>query len=427
MIRRILANKLIIAAAVVALTGLSAVVLLADRGGADVDISTLPVTRGSVVVTVSATGTLEAVTTVEVGSQVSGYIQALFADFNSIVHKGQLLARIDPTALQAQVGQARASVARAEADVERLKVAFDQADLDLARTRKLAAKQLVAPSDLDAAEVARHLAEVQLESADASAVQARATLSQAEVNLEKTAILSPIDGIVISRDVDVGQTVAASMSAPTLFELAADLTRMRLNASIDESDVGRVKAGQPVQFTVDAFPSEEFTGRVAQVRVSPTLTQNVVSYQTLIDVSNPELKLRPGMTAYVTVETLRRDDVLRVPNPAVRFKPTAEMFTLLGQVAPEAVTMSAGTWARAASAGATSGRVWTHADDTLTPVDVRLGVSDGTYTELLSSKPSEGTELVWSVTERVQGKAQNTTSTAVNPLFGRQPRMRFRF
>jgi HlyD family secretion protein len=427
MIRRILTNKLIIAPVIVALTGLSAVVLLADRGGADVDISTLPVTRGSVVVTVSATGTLEAVTTVDVGSQVSGYIQALFADYNSIVHKGQLLARIDPTALQAQVSQARASVARAEADVEQLKVAFDQADLDLARTRKLAAKQLVAPSDLDAAEVARHLAEVQLESADASAAQARAALSQAEVNLDKTAIYSPIDGIVISRDVDVGQTVAASMSAPTLFVLAADLTRMRLNANVDESDVGRVKVGQPVRFTVDAFPSQEFTGTVSQVRVEPTLTQNVVSYQTLIDVSNPELKLRPGMTAYVSVETLRRDDVLRVRNSALRFKPTAEMFTLLDQVAPEAATISGGTRARTTSAAATSGRVWIHTDGTLTPVDVRLGVSDGTYTQLLSSKPAEGTELVWSVTERVQVKAQNTTSTAVNPLLGRRPGMHFHF
>jgi HlyD family secretion protein len=427
MIRRIFANKLIIAATAVALTGLSAVVLLADRGGADVDISTLPVTRGNVVVTVSATGTVEAVTTVEVGSQVSGDIQALYADFNSIVHKGQLLARIDPTALQAQVGQARASVTRAEAEVEQLKVAFDQANLDLARTRKLAAKQLVAPSDLDEAVVAQRLAEVQLESADASAVQARAALNQTEVNLDKTAIYSPIDGIVISRDVDVGQTVAASMSAPTLFELAADLTQMHLNASIDESDVGRVKAGQPVRFTVDAFPSEEFTGRVAQVRVSPTLTQNVVTYQTIIDVSNPELKLRPGMTAYVSVETLRRDDVLRVPNSAIRFKPTAEMFTLLGQPAPDAATLSRGTRASRAPAAATTGRVWIHANDTLTPLDVRLGATDGTYTELLSSKPSEGTELVWSVTERVQVQAQNTTRTGVNPLLGRQPRMRFRF
>jgi HlyD family secretion protein len=430
MIRRIITNKFFITPMVIALTGFSAAALLANRRGAGVEISTLPITRGDVVETISATGTLEAVTTVEVGAQVSGNIQALFADFNSIVHKGQLLARIDPAALQSQVDQARAAVVKAEAEVERLKVALDDADLDLARTRTLADRQIAPQSDLDAAEVARRTAEVQLKSAAASVVQTRAALSQAEVNLAKAAIFSPIDGIVVSRDVDIGQTVAASMSAPTLFLLAADLTHMRVNASIDESDVGRIQAGQPVRFTVDAFPSEPFAGTVAQVRLSPTVTQNVVTYQTIIDVPNPELKLRLGMTANVTVETRRRDNVLRAPNAAVRFKPTTEMFALLGQADPGATgeTASAATATStrltpAAPGSGTAGRVWVLADGALTPMDMRLGVTDGTYTECVSSPLPEGAELVWGVTEGSRSNTQKAVRSTSNPLLGTQPRM----
>jgi HlyD family secretion protein len=430
MILRIITNKFVITPMVIVLTGLSAAAVLANRGGTGVEISTLAVTRGDVVETVSATGTLEAVTTVQIGAQVSGNIQALFADFNSIVHKGQLLARIEPTALQSQVDQARAAVVKAEAEVERLKVALDDVDLDLARTRKLAERQIAAPSDLDAAVVARRTAEVQLKSADASVVQVRAALSQAEVNLAKTAIFSPIDGIVVSRDVDIGQTVAASMSAPTLFLLAADLTHMRVNASIDESDVGRIAAGQTVKFTVDAFPSEPFAGTVAQVRMSPTVTQNVVTYQTIIDVPNPELKLRPGMTANVTVETKRRDNVLRAPNAAVRFKPTTEMLALLGQADPGATAGMTSTapakstrFTPAAPGSPATGRVWVLVDGTLTPLDVRLGVTDGTHTEIVSSALAEGTELVWGVTESSRSSTQNATRSTYNPLLGSQPRM----
>jgi HlyD family secretion protein len=392
--------------------------------------------------TVNATGTLEAVTTVQVGAQVSGNIQALYADFNSIVRKGQLLARIDPTVLESQVVQARATVAKSEAEVERLKVGLADAEVQLARTRKLAEKQIAAPSDRDAAEFSRRTAEAELKAAEASLVQAQAALSQATVSLDKTAIMSPIDGIVVSRDVDVGQTVAASMQAPTLFLLAADLTRMRVNASIDESDVGRIVAGQQVRFRVDAFPSEDFAGTVAQVRLSPTVTQNVVTYQTLIDVPNPELKLRPGMTANVTVETLRRDNVLRVSNPALRFKPTTEMYSLLGQTPPSmardtgnktggrigsvagssAVVVNARFEAAVTPKG-TAGRVWLMVDGALTPIDVRVGVTDGTYTELLSSTLVEGMELVSGVAAVQRTKAQSAAPTTTNPLLGPQPRM----
>jgi HlyD family secretion protein len=230
--------------------------------------------------------------------------------------------------------------------------------------------------------------------------------------------------------VDVGQTVAARMSAPTLFVLAADLTRMRLNASIDESDVGRIAAGQLVRFTVDAFPSEPFTGKVAQVRLSPTVTQNVVTYQTIIDVPNTELKLRPGMTANVTVETRRRDDVLRASNATLRFKPTTEMFALLGQAAPGAVSgtgnaTSAGKarFSLPAPSAGTAGRAWVLADGALTPIDVRLGVSDGTYTEIVSLALTEGTELVWGVAEGSKTKTKSAVAGTANPFLGTQPRM----
>ncbi len=273
-------------------------------------------------------------TTVQVGTQVSGTIQELNADFNSLVRKGQVLARLDPSLIQSQIEQARANLIRAEADLERLRVALDDARTKLTRARELSEKKLIAQTELEAAEVAVRSAEAQLRSQQAGVTQSQASLKQNEVNLAHTVIESPIDGLVISRNVDVGQTVAASMSAPTLFVLAADLTKMQVLASLDESDVGRIRPGQLVHFRVDAFPTEEFTGNVTQVRLQPTTVQNVVTYQTVIDVPNPGLKLKPGMTANVNIEIARRADVLRVPNTALRFRPTPEIFAALGQTPP---------------------------------------------------------------------------------------------
>lgn len=297
-------------------------------------ISTARVTRGDIAETVGATGTLQAVTTVQVGTQVSGTIQELNADFNSLVRKGQVLARLDPSLIQSQIEQARANLIRAEADLERLRVALDDARTKLTRARELSEKKLIAQMELEAAEVTVRSSEAQLRSQQAGVTQSQASLKQNEVNLAHTVIESPIDGLVISRNVDVGQTVAASMSAPTLFVLAADLTKMQVLASLDESDVGRIRPGQLVRFRVDAFPTEEFTGNVTQVRLQPTTVQNVVTYQTVIDVPNPALKLKPGMTANVNIEIARRADVLRVPNTALRFRPTAEIFAALGQTPP---------------------------------------------------------------------------------------------
>jgi len=297
-------------------------------------ITTARITRGDVAETVGATGTLQAVTTVQVGTQVSGTIQELNADFNSLVRKGQVLARLDPSLIQSQIEQARANLIRAEADLERLRVALDDSRTKLTRARELSEKKLIAQTELEAAEVAVRSAEAQLRSQQAGVTQSQASLKQNEVNLAHTVIESPIDGLVISRNVDVGQTVAASMSAPTLFVLAADLTKMQVLASLDESDVGRIRPGQLVHFRVDAFATEEFTGNVTQVRLQPTTIQNVVTYQTVIDVPNPGLKLKPGMTANVNIEIARRTDVLRVPNTALRFRPTAEIFEALGQTPP---------------------------------------------------------------------------------------------
>jgi HlyD family secretion protein len=297
-------------------------------------ITTAKVTRGELSETVGATGALQAVTTVQVGTQVSGTIQELNADFNSLVRKGQVLARLDPSLIQSQIEQARANLIRAEADLERLRVALDDSKTKLARARELAEKKLIAQTELEAAEVTVRSSEAQLRSQQAGVTQSQASLRQNQVNLAHTVIESPIDGLVISRNVDVGQTVAASMSAPTLFVLAADLTKMQVLASLDESDVGRIRPGQAVRFRVDAFPTEEFTGSVTQVRLQPTTVQNVVTYQTVIDVPNPALKLKPGMTANVNIEIARRDNVLRMPNAALRFRPTAEIFAALGQTPP---------------------------------------------------------------------------------------------
>jgi HlyD family secretion protein len=298
-------------------------------------VTTAVISRGDIVETVGATGTLQAVTTVQVGTQVSGTIQSLYADFNSLVKKGQVLARLDPSLFQTQIEQARANLVRAQADVERLRVALADAETKLARARELSSRQLIPRTELETAEVNTRSAEAQIRSAEAQVRQAQASLNQNQVNLAHTVITAPIDGLVISRNVDVGQTVAASMQAPTLFVLAADLTKMQVLANLDESDVGRIRPHQVVTFRVDAYPADTFRGTVSQVRLEPKVQQNVVTYATVIDVPNDELKLKPGMTATVNVEIARATNVLRIPNGALRFRPTAEIFTALGQSPPE--------------------------------------------------------------------------------------------
>ena len=298
-------------------------------------VSSSAVTRGDIVDTVGATGTLQAVTTVQVGTQVSGTIQALYADFNSLVRKGQVLARLDPSLFQTQIEQARANLIRAQADLERLKVALDDAQTKLTRAQELSGRNLIPRTDLETAQVNVRAAQAQIRSSEAQVTQAQASLNQNQVSMEHTVIDAPIDGLVISRNVDVGQTVAASMQAPVLYVLAADLTKMQVLANLDESDVGRIRPGQKVTFRVDAYPADTFTGAVSQVRLSPTVQQNVVTYATVIDVPNDQLKLKPGMTANVNIEIARATNVLRVPNASLRFRPTNDIYAAIGQTPPD--------------------------------------------------------------------------------------------
>jgi HlyD family secretion protein len=327
-------KKLLTILIVLAAVGGTAAFYYVNRGEKEPTVSTLKTSRGDIIDGVGATGTLQAVTTVTVGTQVSGIVQEMYVDFNDIVKKGQVVARLDPSILQTQVETAKANLVNANANLERQRVALEDARRKLERTRELAAKQLVNKVELENAEVAVKQAEAQFKSTESSIVQATASVNKAEVDLGHTVITAPIDGIVIKRSVDRGQTVAASMSAPELFIIAADLTQMQVNASIDETDVGRMRPGQNVTFRVDAYPTETFRGSVKQVRLNPTVVQNVVTYSTVIDVPNPELKLKPGMTANVTIEVARRENVLRIPNAALRFRPTKDIFEALNQPMP---------------------------------------------------------------------------------------------
>lgn len=330
-----MSRKLILVAVGVALIGASAWGYARLRNGtAAPQVVTAAITRGDIVEAVGATGTLEAVTTVQVGTQVSGTVQHLYADFNSIVRKGQVLARLDPSLIQTQIEQQRANLVRAEADLERLRVALADARVKLGRARDLGGRGLIPATEVEAAEVTVQSTEAQLRSSQAGVTQARANLNQQQVNLNHTVITAPIDGIVISRNVDEGQTVAASMNAPVLYLLAADLAKMKVSANIDEADVGKIRPGQRVTFRVDAYPTDQFDGTVVQVRLNPVTVQNVVTYQTVIEVPNPDLRLKPGMTANVNIEIARRENVLRIPAGALRFRPTADIFAALGQQPP---------------------------------------------------------------------------------------------
>jgi HlyD family secretion protein len=340
--------------------------------------------RGTVQTVVSATGTASAVTTVSVGSQVSGTITHIYVDFNSPVKQGQVIARIDPTFLQAAVSEA-------EAALEKARASLSQAQRDSARVRDLFTQKLAAQADYDNA-----LTTVEL--ARASLQQAQAQLSRARTNLAYSVITSPIDGVVISRNVDVGQTVAASLQAPTLFSIAQDLHKMQIATSIDEADIGGLREGMKANFTVDSYPDERFEGIIRQVRYAATVDQNVVTYPVIIDVDNPDLKLMPGMTANVTIVTARRDDVLRVPATALRFKP-------LGTQNENGKSASTGG-ARRASSGrnlkpqadstaGTSGTVYVKGPDGAPqPRSVRVGLNDGTRAEILSGEISPGDSVI---------------------------------
>jgi HlyD family secretion protein len=282
---------------------------------------TATVDRGDIRVAISATGTLSAISTVDVGSQISGQVTAVLADFNDHVDKDQVLARIDPSTYQAQIAQGSAEVGSARANLASAQATLRNAEADYARKSALASQQLVARSDADLARAARDQARAQVAAASAQITQQQASTQTAQLNLQRTVIRSPVEGVVVTRTVEPGQTVAASLQAPVLFQIAEDLSKMQIILAVDEADIGQVKAGQQVSFGVDAFPDRQYRGSVQQVRLSATNTNNVITYPVVVAVDNSDRSLLPGMTANAEIEVSRRDDVLRVPNSALRYKP----------------------------------------------------------------------------------------------------------
>jgi HlyD family secretion protein len=297
------------------------------RGSNDgpVTFKVAKVDRGTIEQVVTATGQLNAVVTVQVGSQVSGIIQKLGADFNSQVKAGQIVAQIDPTRFKANLEQANASLKNAEAAAAKARVNHVVAKSEWERAKALADKQVIGASELEGLKAKFDLSHVETLSAEAQVAQARASVGMARVDLDRTIIRSPIDGVVLQRAVDVGQTVAASLSAPTIFTIAQDLSKMEVRAAIDEADVGKLKEGLEARFTVDAYPGREFVATIFQVRSNPNVVQNVVTYDAILRVDNPDGRLRPGMTASVRIVTEKRENVLRIPNAALRFRPPADL------------------------------------------------------------------------------------------------------
>jgi HlyD family secretion protein len=282
---------------------------------------TAVVDRGDIRVAISATGTLSAISTVDVGSQISGQVTSVLVDFNAHVDKGQVLARIDPSTYQAQIAQGSAAVGSARATLASAQAALRNAEADYARKAGLAQQQLVARSDADLARAARDQARAQVNAAQAQITQQQASTETARLNLQRTVIRSPVDGVVLTRTIEPGQTVAASLQAPVLFQIAEDLSKMEIVLAIDEADIGQVKPGQKVSFSVDAFPDRQYRGTVEQVRLSATNTSNVITYPVVVAVDNTDKTLLPGMTANAEIEVSRKSDVLRVPNAALRYKP----------------------------------------------------------------------------------------------------------
>ena len=285
---------------------------------------TATVDRGDIRVAISATGTLSAISTVDVGSQISGQVTAVQVDFNDHVSKGEVLARIDPSTYQAQIAQGSAAVGSARANLASAQATLRNAEADYARKAGLAQQQLVARSDADLARAARDQARAQVNAAQAQITQQQASTQTSQLNLQRTVIRSPVDGVVVTRTVEPGQTVAASLQAPVLFQIAEDLSKMQIILAVDEADIGQVKADQVVSFSVDAFPDRQYRGTVQQVRLSATNTNNVITYPVVVAVDNSDRSLLPGMTANAEIEVSRRNDVLRVPNSALRFKPADE-------------------------------------------------------------------------------------------------------
>jgi len=303
---------------------------------------TTQVERGNIRVAISATGTLSAISTVTVGSQISGQVTDVLVDFNDRVKKDQVIARIDPSSYEAQIEQGSAAIASAQASLRQMQATLRNAELDYQRKADLGKQKLVAQSDVDLARAARDQAQAQVNSAQAQIRQQTASTQTTRINLGRTVIRSPVDGVVLTRTIEPGQTVAASLQAPELFKIAEDLAKMKIELAVDEADIGQVKVGQPVTFTADAFADRQFKGVVDQVRLSATTTNNVVTYPVVVTVDNSDGTLLPGLTVNAEIEVSRRNDVLKVSNAALRYKPTAEEGASGPQGGPQVVQMRGG-------------------------------------------------------------------------------------
>jgi HlyD family secretion protein len=394
---------ILLAVAVAALAAGAFLYLRARAGGQAPRYETAEAARGHIANQVTATGTLSPVVTVEVGSQVSGRIQELLVDFNSRVVKGQVIARIDPEFIQADVAKARANLASARAALARAEAEKLDARKKLDRSLAMAAQELVARADTETAQATYDTALASVAAARAVVTQARAALAQQETNLTYTTIRSPIDGIVISREVQVGQTVAASLQAPKLFTIAEDLAVMEVHTSVAESDVGSLVEGMPVEFTVDAFPAEKFAGTVKQVRYSPTTVQNVVTYDAVVAVDNRDLKLRPGMTADVSFLVQERDDALLVANAALRFRPPDAPADPLPAARAPAARQARGSGGAPRAGRANRRVVWKlAADGKPVAVPVAIGISDGRQTEIVSGALAAGDRVITGIAGQAQ-------------------------
>jgi HlyD family secretion protein len=431
----------IVAVAIFASIGFAAWRYQKAHAAPDIVWKTSPAETRKISAKVTASGTLQATVTVQIGAQVSGRIQKLNADFNTTVKKGQLLAKLDPQLFQASVEQANANFMAAKASVAKAEAQEKDAQLVLARTKSLAEGSLASAADLQTAQTNIAVAKAATEVEQASLAQASASLHQAQVNLSYTDIYSPINGTVISRAVDVGQTVAASLQAPVLFTIAEDLRTMQVHTSVAEGDVGRLQQAMDATFTVDAFPGQTFRGKVGQIRNAPQTVQNVVTYDAVIDVDNADLRLRPGMTATVTIVYAERDDALVVANSALRFRLPPEVASAVASGDASARSGSAGsaeTGSPAASTAPRRGRaggaaragahgsggddrrtVYVMRGSTPSALRVTTGLSDGTVTEIVKGEVKPGDEVVVDVA--IAGKAGGapTGPTGGAPRIGR--------
>ncbi len=382
-------KKIGIAAASVAVLAILAILAFGRKGDGP-EFRTDPVSKGDIQQTVTATGTVNAVTNVQVGTQVSGTIKTLYVDFNSRVKKGQLIAQIDPSTFESQVQQAQANLLSAQANLEKAQTSLANDKRTFDRNKELLTKNLIPQSDLDTAETNYQTDKAQVDLSKAQIEQAKASLDYAKQNLAYTKIVSPVDGVVISRNVDVGQTVAASFQTPTLFTIAQDLTKMQIDTNVAESDIGVVKVRQDVEFTVDAYPDTTFHGKVWQIRQAPISVQNVVTYDVVIQVDNRDLKLMPGMTANVSVIISTRHDVLRITNAALRFR------------------FSDKTGAAAGAGGKKGPAVWVLESGKPKRVAITPGISDGNYTEVVSGDLKEQQQTIVEALRKGKGPATAT-------------------